>query len=124
MFASASDPTGGTSTEKVNKEKRQHTLDTAMLSEDTVKAEIMWSLEVLKNKYSYRSCASNSSLFAEMFEDSKIAQNFTLGKTKCSYVISYGIAQYCKDLLMSVLERIVFVVILFNEAFSNSVKKD
>ena len=87
MFSSTSDPTGGTTTEKDNKEKRQHTLDTAMLSEDTVKAEIMWSLEVLKKKYSYRSCASKSSLFAEMFKDSKIAQIFTLGKTKCSYVI-------------------------------------
>ena len=53
MFASISDPTGGATTEKDNKEKRQHTLDTVMLSEDTAKAEIMWSLEVLKNKYSY-----------------------------------------------------------------------
>ena len=56
MLASTSDPTGVTTTKKDNKEKRQHTLDTAMFSEDTVKAEIMWSSEVLKNKYSYRSC--------------------------------------------------------------------
>ena len=40
----------------LRKEERQHTLETAMLSEDTVKAEIVWSLEVLKNKFSYRSC--------------------------------------------------------------------
>ena len=43
VFASTSDPTGGTTTEKDNKEKRQHRLDTTMLSEDIVKAEIMWS---------------------------------------------------------------------------------
>ena len=53
MFASISDPTGRTTTKKDNKEKRQHTLNTDMLSKDTVKAEKMWSLEVLKNKYSY-----------------------------------------------------------------------
>ena len=40
----------------LRKEERQDTLETAMLSEGTVKAEIMWSLEVLKNKFSYQSC--------------------------------------------------------------------
>ena len=35
MFASISDPTGGTSIKKDNKEKREHTLDTAMLNEDS-----------------------------------------------------------------------------------------
>ena len=94
-----------------------------MLSEDTVKAEIMWSLEVLKNKYFYRSYASKSSLSAEMFKDSKIAQSLTLGKTKCSYVICYGIAPYFKDLLMGILERTAFLAILFDEAFNSSVKK-
>ena len=123
MFASISDSTGRTTTKKDNKEKRQHTLNTDMLSKDTVKSEKMWSLEVLKNKYSYRSCASKSSLFAEMFKDRKIAQSFTLGKTKCSFVICYDIAPYCKDLLMGVLERTAFVVILFDEVFNSSVKE-
>ena len=53
MFSSKRDTTGGTTTEKDNKEKRQLTLDTAMSNKDTVKAEIIWLLEVLKNKYSY-----------------------------------------------------------------------
>ena len=124
MFASTSDATGGTTTKKDNKEKGQHTLNTAMLTEDTVKTEITRSLEVLKNKYYYRSCASKSSLFAEMFKNSKIGHSFTLGKTKCSYVICYSIAPYRKDLLMGILERTVFVVILFDETFNSSVKKD
>ena len=122
MFALTSYPTGGTTKEKDKKKKRQPTI--AMLSED--KAKIVWSLEVLKNKYPYRSWASKSSLFAEMFKDSKIAQSFKLGKTKCSYVIFYGIAPYFKDLLMSVLEIMAFVVILFDvdEVFNSSIKKD
>ena len=53
MFSSKRDTTGGATTEKDNKEKRQLTLDTAMSNKDTVKAEIIWLLEVLKNKYSY-----------------------------------------------------------------------
>ena len=65
-----------------------------------------------------------SPLFAEMFKDSKTAQGFTLGKSKCSYLICYGIPPYCKDLLMCVLERTAFVVILFDEGCNSSVKKD
>ena len=122
MFASTSNSTWGTTTKKDNKEKRQLTLDKAMLSEDTVKAETML-LQVLKNKSPYWSCASKSSLFAEMFKDSKIAQSFTLRKTKCRQVICYGIASCCKDLVMGVLERTAFIVILFDETFSSSIKK-
>ena len=66
MFAPTSDPTWGTNTRKDNKEKRQHTLDKTMLGENTVKAKIMQSLQVLKNKYPYWSCASKSSLFANV----------------------------------------------------------
>ena len=58
-----------------------------------------------------------------MFKDSKIAQSFTLGKTKCSYVISNGIAPFFKDLLMGFLERTAFVVILFDVTFNSSIKK-
>ena len=52
-----------------------------------------------------------------------MVQSFTLGKTKCSYVICCGIAPYCKDLLMGVLERTAFMVILFDEEFNSSVQK-
>ena len=94
-----------------------------MLSKDTAKAEIMWSLEVFKNKYSYQSCASKPSLFAEMFKDSKTAQSLTLGKTKCRHVISYGIAPYCHVISSGGCLRKAFAVISFDEAFSDSVKK-
>ena len=124
MFASTSDPTGVTTTVKDDKEKRHHTLDTAMLSKDSVKGEIMCSVEVLKNKYSYQSCASRSSLFCRNVQDSKIAQSFTLGKAKCSFVVCCGIAPYCLDLLMGVLERTAFVVISFDEAFNIVSKKE
>ena len=48
MFAPTNDPTSGTN-RKNNKEKRQHTLEKTMLGENTVKAKIMQSLQVLKN---------------------------------------------------------------------------
>ena len=56
--------------------------------------EMMWVLGVLSNRYTYPSCMNKSHLFAAMFKDSKIAQNFKLGKTKYSYVVCHGVALY------------------------------
>ena len=36
-----------------------------------------------------------------MFPDSKIANVFSLGRTKCGYYTNFGIAPYLKDLLIS-----------------------
>ena len=74
-----------------------------MISDDVTKSEVMWVLEVLRNNYSYRSCANESTLFVTLFHDSKIAQNFKLGKTECSYVLCHGIAPYCNDVLHDTL---------------------
>ena len=77
----------------------------------------------LEKQIPYQSCVSNSSLFAEICKDSKTPLSSTLGKTKCSYVIRYGIAPYCKGLLMGVLEGTAFVAILFDELVYISIKK-
>ena len=80
---------------KKKSKKVQQTLCKTVFSDDVTKSEIMWA--VLRNNYSYHSCANKSTLFATMFHDSKIAWNFKLGKTKCSYVLCHGIAPYCNS---------------------------
>lgn len=118
------DKTGETDAEKEKESKKvQQTLDKTVLSDDVTKSEIMWALEVLRNNYSYRSCANKSTLFATMFHDSKIARNFKLGKTKCSYVLCHGIAPYCNDVLHETLKKTTYLVVLFDESYNSSVKK-
>ena len=55
--------------------------------ENVTKAEIMcghiWILKTVMSAFSLWYCGSLSNYFQEMFPDSKIAQNFSLGKTKC-----------------------------------------
>ena len=80
--------------------QKQTSLIDLVSRDQTLNAEIIWSLEVLKCKYSYRSSESKSKLFCSMFPDSKIAQNFTCGKTKCSYILSHGIAPFVKETLL------------------------
>ena len=103
--------------------KVQQTLDETVLSDDVTKSEIMWALEVLRNNYSYRSCANKSTLFATMFHYSKIARNLKLGKTKCSYVLCHGIAPYCNNVLHETLKKTTYLVVLFDESYNSSVKK-
>ena len=45
-----------------------------------------------------------------MFSDSVIAKSFTLGRTKCSYFINFGIAPYLKELLLAKLKSSNFFV--------------
>lgn len=67
--------------------KRQQTIDYTLIKQNATKTEIVWALELLLYNYSYRSCGNKSDLALTMFEDNKVAYNFALGKTKCSYVI-------------------------------------
>ena len=89
-------------TEKAAQEtaQKQTSLTDLVSRDQTLNAEIIWSLEVLKCKYSYRSSESKSKLFCSMFPDSKIAQNFTCGKTKCSYILCHGIVPFVKETLL------------------------
>ena len=43
-------------------------------------AEIMWAIDVVLSKHSFRSSARKSELFSTMFHDSQIATNFHVGK--------------------------------------------
>ena len=50
-------------------------------------AEILWVLDVILSKNSLNSCSNKNELFTTMFKDSKIAQTFKCGSTKCSYIL-------------------------------------
>ena len=57
-------------------------------------AAIYWELDVVQNHYSLNSCCNNRSLFIRMFRVSKIAELFSCGSAKCSYIINFGIGSY------------------------------
>ena len=49
---------------------KQTTAQSFFIKQETIKAEIMWTLEVIMSNYSYRSCASKSVLLSVMFQGS------------------------------------------------------
>ena len=58
-----------------------------------------------------------------MFPDSKIAENFSCGKTECSYVVCFGLAPYFKGLLTKSLSNVEHIVAFFDESFNKTSKR-
>ncbi|XP_033120808.1 uncharacterized protein LOC117119939 [Anneissia japonica] len=71
-----------------NTEKQQGTLTNAVCNKDDHwKAEILWSMKTVVDKYSYKSCENVSQVFQRMFPHSTIAKHFTCGERKCAYIV-------------------------------------
>ena len=86
-------------------------------------AEVMWAVEVVMSKHSFRWC-DKSDLFSAMFLDSiNIAKSFACGQTKCKYLICFGIVPYFKELLNSVISELGDVVCQFDESHNDVMKK-
>ena len=87
------------------------------------KAEIIWALDVVMSKYSFNSSSNKSDLFTSMFPDSRIAKNFSCGKTKCGFIVKFGIASYLIELLNSQVKDLGYFVALFDESSNCDAKK-
>ena len=87
------------------------------------KAEVLWAIKVIVGHHSYRSCGDLSELFVKMFPDSNTAREFSMGRTKLSYVICHGLAPYYQNKLVKYLTPISGIqpnfVVLFDEAYNS-----
>ena len=63
------------------------------------KAEIISSVDVVLSNYSFNSTSNKSDFFCSMFPESKIAENFSCGKTKGSYFVCFDLAHISKSIL-------------------------
>lgn len=79
-------------------------------------AEILWTLKVITSHFSYRSSAHVNELFKKMFPDSQVAQAFTCGEQKCSYVACHGLKPFCP--LQQEIGNSDYYVVLFDESLN------
>ena len=98
--------------------KSQPLIDTFLLKANVLEGEIIWALENTLNHQSFSSCESLSKLFTRMFSDSKIAEQFSLGKTKCRYYTVFGIAPYFKSLLVNSIKSAEYFVASYDESYN------
>ena len=53
-----------------------------------------------------------------MFSDSSIAKAFTMGRTKCSYFINFGMAPYFKEILQQKIKATPFFALSYDESLN------
>ena len=90
---------------------------------ETLHAEIRWCLKVVRLHFSFRLCQGLNKLFQTMFKDSPTARDFKLSKTKCSYVIKFGLAPYFQKVLVNEIQKSLYHSVSFDEALNRSLQK-
>ena len=87
----------------------QLTLDALQVPALVTEAEIKWAVKCVMDHLSFRSCLDLNDLFRSMFPDSAVAQKFKLSKTKCAYLINFGLAVYYHKLRISEVKESPFL---------------
>lgn len=94
-----------------------------LIKEDVLKAEIIWVAKTVIDHYSSSSSSDTDKLFKKMFPDSTIARQFQCGKTKCSYLIRYGLAPYFHKQVLDAASGEKFSL-SFDESFNKVLEKE
>ena len=89
-----------------------------IINKDATEAEMLWVLRTVLCHNSSLSCDGIPKLFMRMFSDSSIAKAFTMGRTKCSYFINFGIASYFKEVLQQKMKATPFFALSYNESLN------
>jgi hypothetical protein len=78
-------------------------------------ADIWAALNVVNSGYSFYSCNNAAFLARQQFPDSAIAAQFSFAETKCMYMISHGLAPFCKKMLVKSVASEPYVL-MFDES--------
>lgn len=90
------------------------------LSEDVIKAELMWTMKLVTDHQSYKSSETASQLFQVMFPDSNIAKQFKCGERKSAYLAVYGLGEHFRTLLKTTITGPYTV--LFDESLNHKMQ--
>ena len=64
-------------------------------------------------------------LFSKIFPDSKIARQYSCGKTKCGYLIKYGLAPYFQQQILAALShQDCLNSVSFDESFNKTIQEE
>lgn len=93
-------------------------LNKYVTTDQVTTAEIIWALKCVTSHYSLNSSKDVKEVFQLMFPDSNIARKITLGSTKMSYILTFGLAPYFHNNLLRAMLESAKVTVCFDEAFN------
>lgn len=80
-------------------------LSSFVAKNETLTAELCWTIKVINSHYSYKSCEDAGKIFQFMFHDSLIAKTFACAERKAAYLATFGIAPHFLTLLKEHAEK-------------------
>ena len=92
------------------------------IDDQVCRAETYRALKVVASNYSFASTNDDAELFKLMFENNPVAEKYAMAETKVKYVVQFGIAPYCKEMIVSDLKGCPFTF-KFDETTNRMVKK-
>ena len=104
-------------------DKPQPQLTMVYNKEAVAKAEILWALKSVQCNMAASVSDDLRELFGAMFPSSSEVENFQLGRTKLSYLITEALGPYFKKKLYKDMENSYFTL-LFDETTNNAGKKE
>ena len=81
-------------------QKSQRAVESVLLPVSSLQAEVLWTLKVTSSHFFLRLCLGLNELFWIMFPYCESIKSFQLSKTKCGYIMNFGLAPYFKYLLL------------------------
>ena len=97
----------------------QQTIETFTNNTQTMKADIIWALTTVVFGLSQNSNIDISNCFCATFPNNATAEEFSLGRTKSTYVVNHGLSPYFKELLTQNVNLSDFFVMSFDETFNS-----
>ena len=98
----------------------QQTLQDALISTNSARAEIICILKCVMSGYSIRSNDDLFETFSAIFPEFKSVKLFNMARTKSMYVINHSIAPYFKSLLKADIEKSDMFSFSFDESLNEA----
>ena len=103
--------------------KNQAAIDNIFIKENVPHAEIRWAFKTVESKFSLCFCEGTNALFCEMFPDRKIAHSFILSRTKCNYILIFGLAPFFKAILLIEIKKSPYFTTIFDESLNKKLQR-
>ena len=96
-----------------------------LVKDNVLTAEVLWALKTVMSHYTCLSSDNNDKLFQRMFLDSHSAADYASEKTKCSYLIKFGLAPYFHQKVVNIISnRTCFYSVSFDESFNKVLQQE
>ena len=99
-------------------EPSQQTIETFTANTQTMKAEIIWALKTVVSGLSDNWSNDISNCFHVTCPNNATAEQFSLGRTKSTYVVNHGLSTYFSELLTENVNLSDCLALLFDKVLT------